>query len=227
MAINAQDSFAHSGYGTYLLVIGRMDESVREFLLELKVNPLASRTVFNCGLALMRSGRLDEAITHMQRVIDIEGGNPHQQWFLGQAWFLKNEREKGIAQIHQAVVLSDRNPMILAGLGSALAMNGQSAEAREIIAELNRRSDEEPIRPYLIAKIYAGLNDADHTFEWLDQSFRQHDPSLAFILTDETLAHLHHDQRFTDLLARLKLNNNDLPAVTPDKAHDRPDRLLF
>jgi serine/threonine protein kinase/Tfp pilus assembly protein PilF len=212
LAINDQNSFAHSGYGTYLLVIGKMDEAVNEYLLELQVNPLASRTVVNCGMALMRSERLDEAIAHMQRVIDIEGGNPHAQWLLGQAWFLKNEHDKGIAQIRQAVALSDRNPMILAGLGWALAMNSQSGEAQEIIAELKRRSDEEPIRPYLIAKIYAGLNDADHAFAWLDQSFRQHDPSLAFILTDETLAHLHHDHRFRDLLARLRLSCRDFPS---------------
>src|SRR4030042_2126402 len=106
-------------------------------------------------MALMRSGKLDEAIAHMQRVIDIEGRNPHKQWLLGQAWFLKNEHEKGIEQIRQAVALSDRTPMILSGLGWALATNGHSEEARQIIAELKLRSDEEPIRPYLIAKIYA------------------------------------------------------------------------
>ncbi len=212
LSINARDSFAHAGYGTYLLAIGKMDEAVNEYALELKVNPLASRTVFNCGIALMRLGRLDDAIAHMQRVIGIEGVNPHKQWFLGQAWFLKNEHEKGIEQIRQAVASSDRNPMILAGLGWALAMSGQDAEARDIIAELKRRSDEEPIRPYLIAKIYAGLNDADHAFAWLDQSFRQHDPSLAFILTDETLAHLHPDHRFMDLLARLRLGCQDFPS---------------
>ena len=213
LAINDQNSFAHSGFGTYLLVIGKMDEAVNEYLLELEVNPLASRTVVNCGMALMRSGKLDEAIAHMQGVIDIEGGNPHTQWLLGQAWFLKNEQEKGIEQIRQAVALSDRNPMILSGLGWVLAMNGQSEETREILAELKRRSDEEPIRPYLIAKIYAGLNDADQSFSWLEQSFRQHDPSLAFILTDETLVHLHHDQRFKDLLTRLKLDQGFVPAA--------------
>ena len=211
LAINDQNSFAHSGFGTYLLVIGKMDEAVNEYLLELQVNPLASRTVVNCGMALMRSGKLDEAIAHMQRVIDIEGGNPHKQWLLGQAWFLKNEHEKGIEQIRQAVALSNRNPMILSGLGWALAMNGQSEEAREILVELKRRSDEEPIRPYLIAKIFAGLNDADQAFSWLEQSFRQHDPSLAFILTDETLIRLHHDRRFKDLLGRLKLDQGFVP----------------
>jgi TolB-like protein/Tfp pilus assembly protein PilF len=213
LAINDQNSFAHSGFGTYLLAIGKMDEAVNEYLLELQVNPLASRTVVNCGMTLMRSGKLDEAIAHMQRVIDSEGGNPHTQWLLGQAWFLKNEHEKGIEQIRQAAAISKRNPMILSGLGWALATNGQSEEAREILSELKRRSDEEPIRPYLIAKIFAGLNDADEAFAWLGQSFRQHDPSLAFILTDETLVHLHQDQRFKDLLTRLKLDQVFVPAT--------------
>lgn len=215
LALNAQDGLAHAGYGTYLLVMGRLEEAVIEFSRELKINPLASSTAFNIGVSLMRAGRLDQAIARMKILSEGEEDHPYNQWILGQALFLRGERKTGIERMRRAVDQSKRNPMILSGLGWALAMDGQTTEAEEIIAELKRRSDEEQIRPYLIAKIQAGLNQADQAFAWLEQSYRQHDPSLAFILTDETLVHLRADPRFDDLLVRLKLDPNVKPGTDP------------
>lgn len=208
LALNAQDGLAHAGYGTYLLVMGRLEEAIGEFSRELKINPLASSTAFNIGASLMRAGRLDQAIARMKDLIEAEGDHPHNQWILGQALFLNGEHKTGIERLRRAVEQSKRNPMILSGLGWVLAMDGQTIEAEDIIAELKRRSDDEQIRPYLIAKIYAGLKEADQAFSWLEDAYRQHDPSLAFILTDETLVHLHSDRRFADLLARMNLDRN-------------------
>jgi len=142
----------------------------------------------------------------MKNIFEVEGESPHNQWVLAQARFLKGERETAIKQIRQAVERSNRNPMILSGLGWALAMNGKTEEAEEVLDELKRRSNEEHIRPYLIAKVHAGMKELDQAFSYLDHSLRQRDPSLAFILTDETLVHLHHDRRFRVLLTKLKLN---------------------
>jgi TolB-like protein/Tfp pilus assembly protein PilF len=208
LALNAQEDIAHAGYGTYLLALGRMDESVGEFFKELNNNPMSAPSVLNYGASLVRAGRVDQAITYMKGLADSGRENPHTQWIMGQALFLNRERDIGIETIRRAVAGSNRNPMILSGLGWALAMNGQTSEAQNVIAELKRRSDDEHIRPYLIAKIYAGLNEADLAFAWLDQSYRWRDPSLAFILTDETLVPLRPDPRFGALLAKMKLGRS-------------------
>ena len=212
LALNAQEDIGHAGYGAYLLARGRMDEAVDEFFKELNNNPMSAPSVLSYGVSLVRAGRAAQAIAYMKILIESGGENPHTLWIMGQALFLNHEREIGIETIRRAVAGSNRNPMILSGLGWALAMNGQTGEAHDVIAELKRRSDEEHIRPYLIAKIYAGLSEADLAFAWLDQSYRWRDPSLAFILTDETLAHFRPDPRFDALLAKMKLDRSSDPA---------------
>ena len=84
-------------------------------------------------------------------------------------------------------------------------MAGQRAEALEVVAILKQIFEEEHPRPYLIAKVYSGLEEEDLAFEWLEEAFCQHDISLTFVKTDESLACLRDDPRFVDLLRRMKL----------------------
>jgi hypothetical protein len=66
--------------------------------------------------------------------------------------------------------------------------------------------EQEYPRPYLIAKVYCGMNENDLAFEWLGKAFDQHDTSLSFVKTDESFTTLHDDSRFTDLLRRMDLS---------------------
>jgi hypothetical protein len=49
------------------------------------------------------------------------------------------------------------------------------------------------------------LGEHELAFEWLDKAYREHDSSLASVMTDESLAGLHQDPRFDELLKKMKL----------------------
>ena len=57
--------------------------------------------------------------------------------------------------------------------------------------------------PYQIATIYAGLDDCDCAFEWLEKAFQERSPGLKFLKTEPMLDNLRADKRFDDLLRRV------------------------
>jgi hypothetical protein len=68
------------------------------------------------------------------------------------------------------------------------------------------------VDPYSIAIIYAGLNDKDQAFEWLDKAYEERSFSMTLLKAEAVLDHLRSDPRFKDLLQRM--TNREL-AVSP------------
>ena len=57
-----------------------------------------------------------------------------------------------------------------------------------------------------IAVIYAGLNDKDSAFLWLEQALKNHEGYMALVKVEPMLENLRDDPRYTDLLRRMKLD---------------------
>ena len=66
--------------------------------------------------------------------------------------------------------MSGRNPDILAALGQTLGLQGRTAEARAILAELEAMSKTRHVPSYNRALVYAGLGDRDAAFDWLGRA---------------------------------------------------------
>ncbi len=61
------------------------------------------------------------------------------------------------------------------------------------------------VSAYSIAGVYAGLDDKDQTFQWLEKSYQEHNPDLIPIKVDPLFDNVHEDQRFVELLRRMGL----------------------
>ncbi|HEX8926870.1 MAG TPA: hypothetical protein VF786_13815, partial [Terriglobales bacterium] len=56
---------------------------------------------------------------------------------------------------------------------------------------------------YQIAQVYGFRNEADGAFEWLERSYRQHDPGLMNFKTDPKFNALRADLRYREFLKKL------------------------
>jgi tetratricopeptide (TPR) repeat protein len=180
-----------------------MNESLKEMTMAYSLDPL--RDPLMLGLILLRSGKLREAQEQFQKSIEMEPGRAHSLWMSGQIDVLEGRYEKGLSALQRAVSLSGNNPVILAAFGWGNAIAGKKAEAMKVLEELRERSTREHIRPYFSAKIYSALGEHDLAFEWLEKAYVEHDSSLASVMNDESLAGLHQDPRFDELLKKMKL----------------------
>ena len=73
-------------------------------------------------------------------------------------------------------------------------------EARRIIAELEVLSKDFYISPFHVATVYAGLNEADLMFEWLERTYQVRARSLEWLQITKVMEPFHEDTRFQDLL---------------------------
>ena len=199
----------------YYLATGDLENALEETVKAKDLAPLSNFSNSYLGLCLLRMESLKEAINQFKKTLELEPADPRTRLFLGQAYILNSQYPQGISEIRQAFEQSNENTLVLAGLGWAYGRAGRREESLEVLERLKNRFKNEDPRPYLIAKVYSGLNENDLAFEWLERAFEERDTSLAFVKTDESFAALRDDSRFDELLRRMDLVNvrSTTPAV--------------
>ena len=89
--------------------------------------------------------------------------------------------------------------------GRAYALAGRRPEAQRVLDELHELSKERYVGAYYLAVIYGGLDDRDHTFEWLEQAYQERQWWMVCLDVDPRLDSLRSDPRFTALARRVGL----------------------
>ena len=113
---------------------------------------------------------------------------------------------QAIPEYQEAVRLSHGDSDPTAGLAHAYAMAGQRASAEKILRELLQKSKTSYISPYMIGTIYAGQDEKDKAFEFLEKAYQEQSPDIPYFLrADLRIDNLRSDPRFQDLLLRVGL----------------------
>lgn len=123
---------------------------------------------------------------------------------LGQALVQVHNYDEAIRELQQASELSGRNPICTSQLGFVYAVSGRRNEALKIVDDLKNASNDKRSRAADIALVYAGLNEKNQAFAWLEKAYEERfNPS---ILSRPAFDVLRSDSRFQDLLHRLGLS---------------------
>ena len=201
LELNPNSARVHGQYGFYLERQGRIPEGLAQVQRELELDPVSSRAFLDAGFANYYARRYDDALAGIQRSAALEPNPPVLLFPSGVIYAELGRYREAIAQFQQ---LGDQ-PHALGHMGNAYARMGQSAEARALIAKLEEHVQKTGIGRYEIAIVYAGLDDKDDAFAWLDKAFDAHDKGLTYLKVDPCLDPLRSDPRFADLLQRVGL----------------------
>jgi TolB-like protein/Tfp pilus assembly protein PilF len=143
-------------YGRLLAALERYDEAIALLERARELDPLAHR--LDIATALLRAGRLDEALQSAKAAVDLDSCHDRSHATLGWAYFLTGRREEGIAELERAASLSTDHTLWRSQLAEAHAMAGNTAKALEILRELEERARSGYVSPYHFAYIYTGLH---------------------------------------------------------------------
>jgi tetratricopeptide (TPR) repeat protein len=88
-------------------------------------------------------------------------------------------------------------------LGYAYAKSGRKDEARKLLADLKELSKRRYVASYWIAMIYAGLDEKDEAFAWLEKAYQERSFFLLWIKMDPQVDSLRSDARFNNLMHRI------------------------
>lgn len=193
---------AHYSYGNFLVAMGRFDEAINELKIAQQFDPLSPSIASNIAWALYIAGRLNEAETNIKQVIAREPNFPRAYISLGEIYVEQGKFDEAISSYQKAGQRTD-DPINLMAIGHVYAVAGRKAEALKIATDLEAKVLKKEVSPFLPAVIYAGLNDKDKAFYWLERAFQERSNWLTLTKVGHRLKPLHGDPRFDDLLKRI------------------------
>ena len=128
-----------------------------------------------------------------------------KDWFLhytlGIGYEGTGKLQEAISEYQQAIAMSGGSESVVA-LAHAFRAIGKKAEAEKILRDLERKAKKSSASPYTMATIYAGLNENEKAFEFLEKAYSEKFLDLPSLLkSDLVLDGLRSDPRFQTFFA--------------------------
>ena len=202
--LDPRSPLGYHRYGTYLQLLGRFDEANASFEQARQLDPLSLLVNSLLALGLYISRHYDRSIEQYQRTLDMDPNFLMARLGIGFPYEQKGMYEEAIAAFQMGRILSDDlGAEALGSLGHAYAVSGQRQEAEDVLAELQKRSKQDYVAPYNIARIYAGLGEKELALESLERAFEERSERLTWLKVDPQLDSIRSDARFRDLMQRV------------------------
>jgi serine/threonine protein kinase/Flp pilus assembly protein TadD len=202
--LNPNYAEAHHQYEWLLAMSGRSSEATAEIKRAQQLDPLSLIIGVDLNVPFYVARQYDLSIEQSRKVIEMEPNFYLAHLTLAIASVQKGDFNTGIVELKKARSLEDK-PWVVAALGYAYAASGRKQEALQVIDELKKQAKQRHVTPYAIATIYAGLDNRDETFRWLQMAYEERAPGLTWLKVDPMLDSLRRDPRYADLLRRMGL----------------------
>jgi TolB-like protein/DNA-binding winged helix-turn-helix (wHTH) protein/Tfp pilus assembly protein PilF len=208
-AIQLNPSYAtgHHWYAQMLVALEQNEQALAESQRARDLDPWA--LIISSGWAgrLYWMRRYDEAIAHIKNTIELDSNFAVSHWEFGSILVQKKDFPDAIRELHKAESLAPDNSLMLGGLGYAYAASGDSVGANAVLHELHRRAAERYVSPYDFVVVYAGLDDKDRAFAWLQKAEDDLDCRLMFLNVEPMLDNLRPDPRFQEFVKHVGLSS--------------------
>jgi TolB-like protein/DNA-binding winged helix-turn-helix (wHTH) protein/Tfp pilus assembly protein PilF len=202
--LNPNYATAHLWYGQILGSEGRHEEALAEAKRALELDPLSLIINANWGGRLNRARRYDEAVAYLTgAALELDPNFSVTHWNLGMAYAAQKNFKAAIQELQKASLQG--NIPALGALGYAYAASGDKGQAQAVLRRLENQASRQYVDPYAFALVYAGLNDKDKAFSWLEKAHEDRDGLIGHINEEPMLDGLRADPRFADLLRRIGL----------------------
>ena len=202
-----------------------------QYRIALKLNPNCADCHSQYSVLLAGLGRNDEAITQINRAIELNplssiyrhwlaviaffsrqydlciklAENLSDEWAMsvGLCYLQKKMYPQAIAYAEKGIARTGRRRADLGYLALVYGLAGRKSETRKIIGELKERSRHHYVFPTVFANAYLGLGDKDQALTYLERAYEEQDPALFFLKMSPRLDPLRSEPRFQALLRRM------------------------
>ena len=199
IALNPAWVDAHHWHSHALCAASRFQESLAACRRIVELDPLNPLMHAHVAWHHYMAREFSDALTQAERVLRME---PEFHWgyfFAGWALERLGRGAEAVAALREAVRCSSSSPVMLAGLGHALAVLQDRRGANRVAADLERLRGDRGLFAYELGVIQAALGDGDQAFTWLVRALKERSGWIAYVRVDPRLENLHADPRFDSL----------------------------
>jgi len=207
--LNPNYATAHNWYSVFLLLVGKVDESLDHIKRAQELDPGSPIINAIAGLSYAYMRQYDQAIEAYRRALSIDEGYWFARLYLWEAYVEKGMYEEAFAEIKKAKDLYEGwHPWIESTIGFAYAGMGRTEEAQHVLNDLLERSKQRYVPPTTISRFYTTLGEIDQTFDWLKRALEERDPVLVYlgVASDSLPDSFRSDPRFIELMEKTGLD---------------------
>jgi serine/threonine protein kinase/Tfp pilus assembly protein PilF len=204
--LNPNYATAHHWYALTLMAMARFDEAIKEIKRAQELDPLSLVINRNVGTIFFRAGLYDQAIDNFRKTIEMDPNFSYAHGYLGLTYIQKSMYEEALAEMKKEKEISRRNPRVEADLAFAFVKAGHKNEAKKILEEMLKGSEQAYVSPYYIGYIYIALEEDDQGFRWLNKAYEEKDSWLRYLKIEQAFDRVRSDPRFKELLKKIGLD---------------------
>ncbi len=203
--LNPSSNTAYEGYAHLLTVLARHEEAIEASSRACSLDPLSpfAANVLACNYYFSR--QYDKALERWLRNLEMDAGFSIGHSCLGWVYEALGQYQKAVAAQRMAVKHNAMSPAIRASLARALALNGETDEARSVLKDVLAARETMWIAPYWTAVVYLALGEHATALEWLTEEVEARDGWRVFFAVNPMLDGLRSYPEFTELMRRVGL----------------------
>jgi TolB-like protein/DNA-binding winged helix-turn-helix (wHTH) protein/Flp pilus assembly protein TadD len=203
IALAPSYSCAHEDRAVYLSFIGRRADALAEMAKSNELDPGPSSAMTESA-AYYQLRDYQSLVETSRRGVASYPNEWVEHNSLGIGYEGTGKRLEAISEYQKAIEMSNGDQDPTASLAHAFAAIGRRAEAEKILRDLEQKSKNAYVSPYIIATVYAGLGDKDKAFEYLERAYQERSLDISWHLkADLRIDNLRSDPRFQDLVRRV------------------------
>ncbi|HEX4637899.1 MAG TPA: tetratricopeptide repeat protein [Chthoniobacterales bacterium] len=201
--LNPNYATAHHWLSLAFTALRQSDGSIKELKRAVELDPLSMVINADLSIGYIYARRYDEAEAQARKALEIDPQSFLAHYYLGLALQLKGRLKEAIPEFQKAVDVN-HDPYSTAMLIQGYARNGQTDEARKLLAQLNEMAKSAEVPEYAFALAYTSLGDKDRAIAALEHAFAGGNNSYLFLLPgDPLLDDLRGDPRFEALVQKI------------------------
>lgn len=201
--LNPNYATAHHWYGRLLRSLGRNDEAWTQMNEANRIDPLSLVVLNNIAEIQLDRGNLEEAEGICKKMLDLEPNFWATHHTLAIIFLRQQRNDEALAEAQESVELNKRANASLALLAHVYGQIGKRSEAESVIKELLDKYAKQEADGRDLAVAYAGLDQKDQAFGWLEKSFQQRSQFMGLLRMETLLDPVKNDPRWNELLKRV------------------------
>jgi TolB-like protein/Tfp pilus assembly protein PilF len=202
--LNPNYVHTHEWWAGQLVGLGRSEEGAEQMRFAESLDPLSLRVKTLTAWTLYQAHYFEEALERGRQIIELDKHYPQGYSQTGFALWALKRFDEALPHFQKFDALIPGSALPKYQLCFAFASLNRHDEARAVLDEIKTLAAGGYVKPYFLAMAHVAVGDFDRAFEYFEQSFEEYEPWMLWFGTDPMLESLHDDERFINLLERMK-----------------------
>jgi serine/threonine-protein kinase len=138
IALDSVHAGAHQWLADNLFVNGRVNEAVAVYRDAVRLDPVTPILRASYSYALAAARQTDSALAQAREGVRLDPANPIVRLLVGHTYLALGRNPQALKELETANTQAPNVPLIVGGLGAALAANGMRDRAEDLLATLEK-----------------------------------------------------------------------------------------